>query len=165
MPQPKTTRRAPAALRALALALPLALAAALTACGAPEVDAEADYWGAPVAAEAPMPLGEVLDQADALSGTEVAIRAEVVEVCQAKGCWILLTDGDREMRVRFVDYAFFVPMDLTGEIVVEGTFEVTMQSVEDTKHYLEDAGKHEEAEAVTEPIEVYSLMATGVRRA
>jgi len=36
------------------------------------------------------------------------------------------------------------------------------ETVEQTKHYLEDAGKHEEAAKVTEGRKLYHFMATGV---
>lgn len=147
----------------LSLAL---LAALLPGCaGGPESDPATAAWGAPVSAAAPLTLAELLDQAATRDGTEVVVSGTVKEVCQNKGCWVVLADGDREMRIKFKDYAFFVPMDLAGEtLVAEGIFAIEMVSVDDAQHYLEDAGRHDEAARITEPQRSFSFMASGVRR-
>jgi hypothetical protein len=147
------------------LAVVALVALSLVACGGtPVVDAGAPFWGEPIDADSPLTVAELLDRAAELDGQELAVAGTVTEVCQSKGCWMLLTDGDREMRVKFVDYGFFVPMDLTGEVLIEGTFSVETVSVKDARHYLEDAGKHEEAAAITEPQESFTFLASGVRR-
>ena len=47
------------------------------------------------------------------------IIAEVHEVCQAKGCWMRLNlDDENEVMVKFKDYGFFVPKDITGKKVI-----------------------------------------------
>lgn len=140
----------------------------LPACAADEVSGSKSVttWGAPVAAETEaLELGALLDRAAELDGQVLTVRGNVVEVCQSKGCWMMLSDGTRSMRVRFVDYAFFVPKDLTGEIVAEGSFAIELVSVDDARHYLEDAGKHDEAAAITEPQRSFTFLASGVRRA
>jgi len=152
-------------ITALALAALLLTALLLTACsGTPEVDAPASSWGAPVMASSTLTVADLFDRAEELDGQPLVVRGEVIEVCQSKGCWMVLSDGERSMRVRFVDYAFFVPMDLTGEVVIEGTFAIKMVSVDEARHYLEDAGRYEEAEAVSEPSREFSFLASGVRR-
>jgi hypothetical protein len=99
--------------------------------------------------------------------TPVAMNLEgtVTTVCQQKGCWMKLTATDgREVRVKFKDYDFFVPMDGAGRKVVmtgEGYIEET--SVITLRHYAEDAGKsEEEVNAITEPAKEYIFVASGV---
>ena len=91
--------------------------------------------------------------------------AKVDEVCQAKGCWMRLDLGnDEQVMVKFKDYGFFMPKNIAGkEVIVNGKAYVTEVSVEEQRHYLEDAGKSaEEIAAITEPKKTYSFEADGV---
>jgi hypothetical protein len=75
----------------------------------------------------------------------VRITAKVTEVCQKKGCWMMLTDGDVSVRVTFKDYGFFIPKDLAGTtIIAEGVVAEEVVSEKDARHYAEDAGKSKE---------------------
>lgn len=96
----------------------------------------------------------------------VVIRGTVEDVCQAKGCWLTLSVKDAEpMRVSFRDYGFFVPKDIAGrQVVMKGTGMTTVTSVEELRHYAEDAGDSpEEIEAITEPLKEYTFVADGVK--
>jgi hypothetical protein len=90
-----------------------------------------------------------------ISGEEsnVIVEATIVDVCPKKGCWMRVTDGEQELFVRFQDYGFFVPMNAAGrEVVMHGTSVAQVASVEELRHYAEDAGKSaEEIAAITEP--------------
>ncbi len=90
---------------------------------------------------------------------------EVLEVCQAKGCWmkLALEDGQEAM-VRFKDYGFFMPKDIAGRtVVVNGLAFVSEMSVEDQRHYAKDAGKsEEEIAAITVPKKTFGFEADGV---
>ena len=91
--------------------------------------------------------------------------AKVKEVCQAKGCWMILNTGDgSEVMVKFKDYGFFVPKDISGkEVIVNGQAYVKEDSVDEQRHYAEDAGKlAEEIAKITEPKRTYSFEADGV---
>jgi hypothetical protein len=85
--------------------------------------------------------------------SNVIVEATIVEVCQKKGCWMRVTDGEQELFVRFQDYGFFVPMNAAGrEVVMHGTSVAQVASVEELRHYAEDAGKSDrEIKAITEP--------------
>jgi hypothetical protein len=96
------------------------------------------------------------------------LKATVSEVCQAKGCWMTVHDKNSsptEIMVRFKDYGFFVPKDIGGrEVIVEGKAFKSVTSVDELRHYAEDAGKSkEEIEAITTPEETFSFEATGVK--
>lgn len=92
------------------------------------------------------------------------MRAEIVEVCSSKGCWMTLDmDGENEVMVKFKDYGFFMPLNAEGEVVVNGKAFVTETPVEELRHYAEDAGKSkEEVAAITEPKFEYRFEADGV---
>jgi len=47
----------------------------------------------------------------------------LTEVCQTRGCNFYLDDGESQVRVRFLDYGFFIPTDSNGKkTVVRGDF-------------------------------------------
>ena len=97
---------------------------------------------------------------------QVKLVGKASAVCQAKGCWMTLPTADgKQMRVRFRDYAFFVPKDLSGhEVVVSGWAYRETVSVADQQHYLRDAGKPEkEIAAITQPKQELNFLADGVR--
>ncbi len=121
-------------------------------------------FGADVPDETPMTLAALLADANRHKNTHVVVEGVVHEVCVKKGCWMTLENDGRTVRVRFKDYKFFVPKDCTGKTVrMHAWFETKELSVAEVQHYLEDAGRHEEAAQVTEPQVEYSLYASGVR--
>lgn len=106
---------------------------------------------------------EALKTGDTL---KVTFRGDVASVCKEKGCWmkVALEDG-REVMVKFKDYAFFVPKDIENkEVIMEGKAYVTEMSVDDQRHYAEDAGKSaDEVRAITAPAVTLSFLAEGVK--
>ncbi len=93
------------------------------------------------------------------------ISATVIEVCQAKGCWMTLNlENGEEAMVKFKDYGFFMPKDIAGkEVVLNGKAFVNEVPVDEQRHYAEDAGKtKEEIAAIIEPKKTYSFEADGV---
>ena len=95
----------------------------------------------------------------------VKFASKINEVCSKKGCWMKLdlTDGTETM-VRFKDYGFFMPLDANGrEVVVNGKAFVKETSVDELKHYAEDAGKSkEEIALITESKVEFAFEADGV---
>ena len=92
--------------------------------------------------------------------------SNINEVCSKKGCWMKLPAGETEetIMVRFKDYGFFMPLDSQGkEVIVEGKAFVKEVSVDELKHYAEDAGKSkEEIAKITEPKMELAFEASGV---
>ena len=110
-------------------------------------------------------VNSAVSLSDAISAgadeNEVLIKAEVSKVCQKKGCFFIAQDGDKQARVSFIDYSFFIPTDATGkELVFRGVLEEKELSEEQAKHYAEDAG--ENADAISGPQKEYSIVATSV---
>ena len=96
---------------------------------------------------------------------ETTMLATVSEVCQAKGCWMTLTEeGVEDVMVKFKDYGFFVPKDIAGrQVIVEGVAYRTVVPVDELRHYAEDAGKSpEEIAQITEPEATVNFLASGV---
>lgn len=135
-----------------------------------EVDMEEEasdsvHFGAMIDAEGAINMEDFAMKMADQDSMEVKITAVAEEVCQKKGCWMKVKMADGEMmRIRFKDYGFFVPKDLSGkEVVFSGKAFRETVSVEDLKHYAEDGGaSEEEIAAITEPEDKISFMADGV---
>ncbi len=95
----------------------------------------------------------------------LVVKAEVVDVCSAKGCWLVLKDGEAEVRVRFKDYGFFVPSSLKGRtVLVQGVLAQEVISEADRRHYAEDAGaSDEEILQIVGDMKEFTFEATGVK--
>jgi hypothetical protein len=112
---------------------------------------------------AALPLAAVLKAPEQHLGKPMRIEAPITAVCQTKGCWMHLGNHTPPVMVKFKDYAFFVPKDASGrETIVEGVLEMRQETVEETKHHLEDEGKKDEAAKVTEGRKLFRFMASGV---
>ena len=74
-----------------------------------------------------------------------------------------LENGEEAM-VKFKDYGFFMPKDISGkEVILNGKAFVNEVPVDEQRHYAEDAGKSkEEIAAITQPKKTYSFEADGV---
>lgn len=96
----------------------------------------------------------------------VKFTSSVKSVCKMKGCWMTLDlpDSEEDPMIKFKDYGFFMPKDIEGkEVVVEGVAFIEETSVEDRKHFAEDAGKGaEEIEAIKQPKKSPGFLAHGV---
>ena len=129
-------------------------------------ESNSNQFGEAVSADRSMTYNELLTKLVENDSMDVKVQGTVSEVCQKKGCWMTIVseDTDQEMRVRFKDYGFFVPKDISGrKVVFEGKAFRDITSVEDLKHYAEDGGKSkEEIDAITEPEEAYNFLASGV---
>lgn len=153
--------------------LPAACAALLLAACAqnqpsPAVAAPAGQSiGAAVTPEGAISYDELIGRMAAADSLAVRISGKVSEVCQTKGCWMTLVSdqpGQPEMRVTFKDYGFFMPKDIVGKkVVMDGFARMETTSVDELRHYAEDAGKSAaEIAAITEPKRELAYEASGV---
>lgn len=95
----------------------------------------------------------------------VKFKSKITSVCQAKGCWMNLElSKDKQVFVKFKDYAFFVPKNAENEeVVVNGKAFVSIESIEVLKHYAKDAGASQAAiDSIIAPKTTYSFLADGV---
>ncbi|MCB9765816.1 MAG: DUF4920 domain-containing protein [Alphaproteobacteria bacterium] len=133
---------------------------------APEA-AQADWTehGAAFTVDEVLPASALLDDPAAFVDKTVRVEGRVAEVCQKKGCWMVLAEGDKSMRVLMKDHAFSVPKDgAGGHCQVEGRVTVRELDAEWVEHL---ASESEDAEAMPEKQaqdnKVYELEASGVR--
>ena len=95
----------------------------------------------------------------------VKFKSKIKAVCKEKGCWMNLDLAQgKEVFVKFKDYTFFVPTDSKDEeVIISGKAYVSVESIEDLKHYAKDGGKSQAAiDSIIAPKTKYSLMADGV---
>jgi hypothetical protein len=105
----------------------------------------------------------VLHHPELYDGKVVLVEGTIAEVCPIKGCWIKVADGDRSMHVNFKDYAIFLPKDSAGRTVrLHGQVAMREIPADEARHYLEDAGRHDEAAKITGPARQLTMVADGV---
>jgi len=107
-------------------------------------------------------LPSMLNEKDTI---KVKLQAKVLDACASKGCWMTLKLDDKTTAmVKMKDYAFFVPQDIIGKtVVVDGISYIKTTSVDDLKHYAEDAKKSQkEIDAITKPEKQVRVLANGI---
>lgn len=104
-------------------------------------------WGKEAMPEAPAPvnIAEALKNPAELLGKPARFEGRIGQVCQTKGCWMTLTDGDAAARVFFGKHDFFLPKDTVGEAIVYGKLEEKTVEEAMAKHLAEDAGQNPDA--------------------
>ena len=137
------------------LFLPLLLAATAVAAAAPLI------VGAAMPAGPALPVSQALAAATDQPGAPAKYSGRITEVCQAKGCWIMLEDGGQAARVMMKDHAFSVPKDARGAAVVYGTLQRKALDAQTAQHLAEDAGGTAAA-AAPGPTTEYRIVATSV---
>ena len=131
-------------------------------------DDAGQYFGEKISDEGVIDFNQLLDRMSNAEEVEAIVSGKVESVCQAKGCWmnIVSPDGSREeeMFVKFKDYGFFMPLDISGkEVIMRGKAYKEETSVDELRHYAEDEGKSaEEIALIIEPIVELKFMADGV---
>ena len=104
-----------------------------------------------------------------LKGNEVLttkVKARVLDVCTKKGCWLVLAVNDSTTAfVKMKDYAFFAPVAIKNKtVVLDGEIFYKTTSVEELRHYAEDAKKSQkEIAAITQPEKEIRLTANGIQ--
>ena len=123
-------------------------------------------YGAAISPAGALPMSALPAALGPRDSARVTLMGKASAVCQAKGCWMTLPTADgKEMRVRFRDYAFFVPKDLSGhEVVVSGWAYRSTVPKSELQHYAKDAGKTDrEVAAITQDEQQLTFLADGVR--
>lgn len=147
--------------RVLGCALSLGwLASSATARDA-ALPAGADF-GAPIELERVTSVDDVVRHAERFENRTILVSGRVSDVCQKKGCWTVLRGESESIRIRFADYAFFVPKDSQGRLAyAEGVVEVAKPDPDAIAHYASES-KQPPPEA-RDSDRTVSFTATGIR--
>ena len=133
----------------------------------PEGQAKAGEWyGEKVTVDGAVPLTDVAKKlSDGEKTIDTKIKAKIVDVCPKKGCWLKLEmeNGETAM-VKMKDYGFFLPLAAKGKtVVIDGKVKIKNTSVEELRHYAEDAKKSkEEIAKITQPEKEVRVTAKGI---
>jgi hypothetical protein len=143
----------------------LALAAFLMAAGLQAQTAKTSSYGEVITPEKSISVQRLPGMVKEGDTLKIKVEGTVKSVCQKKGCWMKMDMGnDQTMMVHFKDYGFFVPKDCSGKkLVMEGIAFIDVTTVDQLRHYAEDAGKSkEEIATITEAEKELTFEATGV---
>ncbi|MBX9892266.1 MAG: DUF4920 domain-containing protein [Chitinophagaceae bacterium] len=131
----------------------------------PQGPAEAGMtFGEKVSKDGAFSVDELGNKMGKAASMEVKITGKVSEVCTKEGCWIRVATKDGNMMVKMKDHKFLVPVSLNGkEVVIAGVAEQKVTTVEQLRHYAEDAGKSKaEIEAIKAPKKEIVVQAKGL---
>lgn len=130
---PESRASADAKGRRMGLAVPIVM------------EKDREVYGAEIQLKETTKLGDVIKNPEQFVGKKIRVSAVIEGVCQKKGCWMNVKDGDARSQVKFTDYGFFVPLDAAGRaVIVEGIAKETVLTEAWRRHYAEDAGKSKE---------------------
>jgi hypothetical protein len=124
-----------------------------------------DSFGEKIKPNGAITTTDLTKKATEKGAIDAKVTGVVESVCQVKGCWMKVKmDDGQTMRVTFKDYGFFVPKDIAGKtIVFEGNAKTKTTSVDELRHYAEDAGKSkDEIAKINEPKTELTFEANGV---
>ncbi len=135
-------------------------------CSSEQVDEESTWYnyGTSITEADVIKVSYAIENIDDLTETPVVIEGTISQVCQTRGCWMVVEDEGQIIRVRFADYSFFVPWESSGKTVrMQGTLQRDTVSEETARQW---------AEGVTDPVikpedihgdqEIVMMMATAV---
>jgi hypothetical protein len=96
---------------------------------------------------------------------EIVVKGKIKEVCKAEGCWVRMETKDGSFLIKMKDHAFLVPVAMEGRtVVVGGTVTFKETSVDQLRHFAEDAGKTaEEIAKIIEPKKEIVMQASGIK--
>ncbi|HEX7847436.1 MAG TPA: DUF4920 domain-containing protein [Chitinophagaceae bacterium] len=141
--------------------------AVMTNAQPPEGAAKPGEWyGEKVSTGGAVALNDVAKKlGDSEKPVDTKIKAKIVEVCPKKGCWLKLElENGETATVKMKDYGFFLPLAAKGKtVVIDGEVKIKNTSVEELRHYAEDAKKSkEEIEAINKPQKEVRVTARGI---
>ncbi len=99
------------------------------------------YYGAPMPKSVPQAIAEVARKPEAHTAAPQAFKGRITEVCQNKGCWLVLEDNGSYARVFMSGHSFSVPKDARKDAIVYGTLSVKQLDEAQIKHLASEGSK------------------------
>ena len=114
--------------------------------------------------EAPVTSVDLLADPAKYAGETIMVEGRVADVCQKAGCWLVMAENDKSIRIRTKAHKFLVAKDGTGKVAkIEGTVRSHKVDPKRVAHYESESVNKEiipEKQAGTEV--VFEFVATGV---
>ena len=115
----------------------------------------AEIYGVAMPEGPAMPVADALAHGDAHAGHSMKFTGRITQVCQKKGCWVMLEANGEAIRVK-TQHAFFVPKDAIGTAVVFGELKAVELSDEQATHFAKEDG------GVAKPGREWQIVATSI---
>ena len=139
------------------------IALGIVALLAPLARGGENHFGAPFTDARSVAQADAMAKPGDYTAAPIKIRGKVKDVCQREGCWLVITDGERELRVHMKDHAFAVPKDLTGKTVtVEGMVEAKTITEAQARHLAEESKNGVDPATIKGDQTIVRVVATGV---
>ena len=106
----------------------------------------ATHYGEPMPAGDNVAIAAAAADPAAHAGKPQRFAGRITQVCQKKGCWVVLEENGESARVMAKDHGFAVPKDSTGEAIAYGVLEIEPITAEHAKHLVEEDGAKAPAE-------------------
>ena len=120
-------------------------------------------FGKPLSIKKALSLEEALQRPAKYQNQKVLLEGKISDVCQMKGCWLMLSDGERTIRLKFEGYSFFVPKDSRGKKArAEGRLIQETLSEDMARHYAEEQSVKSDPSKIKGPQRVVTFEAVGV---
>lgn len=104
------------------------------------------YYGAPMPKSEALAIADVARTPDAHTAAPQAFKGRITEVCQNKGCWMVLEDGGAYARVFMSGHSFSVPKDVRNQAIVYGTLSVKQLDAKEIEHLAGEGSKPQQQE-------------------
>jgi len=116
----------------------------------PQAKNSKTQFGATMTSTEKVTLTEAINNFDKYKDKQIVFEAVTEKVCEQSGCWMVIKDGQHQVRTLFKDYGFFVPKDIIGKKVrVQGFMEQKKISAATLRHFKKDEGaKFEEIKKI-----------------
>jgi hypothetical protein len=121
-------------------------------------------YGKPLSDGPIVKISELLAKPDAYVGKTVKVEGIITDVCEKRGCWMMIASDQEFQAIRFKveDGVIVFPIESKGrKAVAEGTFkriELTKeQAIAQAKHHAEEHGLSFDPATVTGPSVAYQL--------
>ncbi len=111
---------------------------------------------------APIKAADLLeDPASYPTDGPILVEGTVVDVCQKAGCWMVMSDGENQIRVTMKEHGFAVDKQGTGSwATVQGTLEAADLATETVEHF---EGESQRPDLIPEKAgQTWQIIATGV---
>jgi hypothetical protein len=98
-----------------------------------------DFNNDPTAEVIQVTFADVLANPENYNGKIIKLEGNITEVCQTAGCWAMISDGEKEVRV-ITQHKFLLPKNCAASnATVEGTFKIKEITEEQARHYNDEA--------------------------
>jgi len=103
-----------------------------------------DIFGEPITLTGPISAADVIKSPADYTDKTILVQGEVVDVCQKAGCWMVITDGENQIRVTMKGHGFAVRKDGAGSIaLIQGKLQHIAPDPERTAHLESESAKPE----------------------